>query len=217
MSALLPAIAAAGPLAAGWSLHVLRLRSRIEVARRDPLTGLPTRAAFTEQAVKALAAAPCAVYLIDLDRFKQVNDTYGHAAGDAVLRAAGERLTRWAELNEGTPARLGGDEFAAITPVRSRQEHTWLLEDLARAMKLPVQFEEHSLTVDASIGSVAYDPRTDEGDLPTLLRVADEHMYAAKRAGAPWLNALSVEAACATVNGRRAGRRGAQPPARGTS
>ncbi|MEU7254380.1 GGDEF domain-containing protein [Streptomyces rimosus] len=209
MNGTLTALASALPLAAGWSVHTLRLRRRIEAARRDPLTGLLTREAFTERAERALAAGPSAVYLIDLDRFKQVNDTHGHAAGDAVLRATGQRLAKWADINAGTVVRLGGDEFAAVARVYSRADLVWGLEELTRSLQEPVEFEGHALTVGASIGAVAYDPRTDEADVSTLLRVADEHMYAAKRGQAPWLNALVLEPTSATVNGRRAGRPGA--------
>ncbi|MGW7138795.1 GGDEF domain-containing protein [Streptomyces xanthophaeus] len=209
MSNTMTALSAALPLAAGWSLHSLRLRRRIEAARRDPLTGLLTRDAFADQAARMLRRGPSAVYVIDLDRFKEINDTHGHAAGDAVLRAVGHRLSRWAEENAGTVVRLGGDEFAAVARVFSRGDLLWTLAELTRSLEEPVHTDGHTLTVGASVGAVDHDPATDAADVPTLLRLADEQMYRAKRGGAPWMNALSFIPEQQTVNGRRAGRRGA--------
>ncbi|MEU0985065.1 GGDEF domain-containing protein [Streptomyces sp. NPDC005953] len=208
MSQTLAALSAALPLASGWSVHSLWMRRRIEAARRDPLTGLLTREAFAERAARRLASGRSAVCVIDLDRFKDINDTHGHAAGDAVLRATGQRLSRWAADNAGMVVRLGGDEFAAVATVFSREDLLWTLAELTRSLEEPVHAEGHMFTVGASIGAVAFNPRTDTADLPALLRLADEQMYKAKRAGVPWLTALSLERECATVNGRREGRPG---------
>ncbi|MFB7169845.1 GGDEF domain-containing protein [Streptomyces sp. NPDC056254] len=208
MSQTLTALSAALPVAAGWSLHSLRLRRRIEAARHDPLTGLLTRDAFADRAARMLARGRSAVYVIDLDRFKEINDSHGHAAGDAVLRATGLRLSRWADENAGTVVRLGGDEFAAVARVFSREDLIWTLTHLTCLLEEPIHADDHVLTVGASIGAVAFDPATDTADVSALLRVADEQMYRAKRGGAPWLNALSRTPERATVNGRRAGRRG---------
>ncbi|MFD7911415.1 GGDEF domain-containing protein [Streptomyces sp. NPDC059752] len=208
MSHTLTALSAALPLAAGWSLHSLRLRRRIEAARRDPLTGLLTRDAFADRVARMLAQGPSAVYVIDLDRFKAINDTHGHAAGDTVLRTTGLRLSRWADENAGTVVRLGGDEFAAVARVFSREDLLWTLTELTRVLEEPVHADSHVFTVGASIGAVAYDPATDTADVSALLRLADEQMYRAKRGGAPWMNALTLTPEHATVNGRRAGRRG---------
>ncbi|MET8164168.1 GGDEF domain-containing protein [Streptomyces sp. NPDC005329] len=208
MSELLFAAAAGLPMAAGWSVHALRLRHRVEAARRDPLTGLLTRDAFTERATKVLAGGRSAVYVVDLDRFKEVNDTHGHAAGDAVIAATGRRLAQWAAVNDATVVRLGGDEFAAVARVLSLADLSWTLAELARAIEEPVTVDGRPLPVGASIGAVAYDPHTDEVDLSTLLRLADEQMYAAKRSGADWLTALDLTPQAGTVNNRRAGRPG---------
>ncbi|MFE3180185.1 GGDEF domain-containing protein [Streptomyces violascens] len=208
MSETLTALAAALPLASGWSIHSLWMRRRIDAARRDPLTGLWTRDAFTERAERHLAARPSAVYLIDLNDFKQVNDTHGHAAGDAVIRATGERLREGAVNTSAVVGRLGGDEFAVVAPVYSGDHLSRTLQALTAALEQPVSVGDLALEVTASIGAVAFDPRTDAADLSGLLRLADEQMYRAKRIGAPWLTALSLEKEYATVNGRRAGRRG---------
>ncbi|MFJ9373798.1 GGDEF domain-containing protein [Streptomyces sp. NPDC101455] len=208
MSELLFTAVSGVPMAAGWSLHALRLRRRIESARRDPLTGLFTRDAFAERASKVLAGGRSAVYVIDLDRFKEINDTHGHAAGDAVIAATGERLAEWADTNGGIVVRLGGDEFAAVARVYSLADLSWTLNELTRAIEQPVMVDGRALTVGASVGAVAYDPRTADIDLSTLLRLADEQMYAAKRSGADWLTAPDLTPQYETVNGRRAGRAG---------
>ncbi|MFD7163118.1 GGDEF domain-containing protein [Streptomyces violascens] len=208
MSQTLTALAAALPLASGWSIHSLWMRRRIDAARRDPLTGLWTRDAFTERAGRHLTARPSAVYLIDLNNFKQVNDTHGHAAGDAVIRATGERLREGAVNTSAVVGRLGGDEFAVVAPVYSPDHLNRTLRALTAALEQPVHVGDLALEVTASIGAVAFDPRSDAADLSELLRLADEQMYRAKRIGAPWLTALSLEKEYATVNGRRAGRRG---------
>ncbi|MEC4014930.1 GGDEF domain-containing protein [Streptomyces sp. H27-D2] len=206
MSATLTALAAAAPLAAGWALHSLRLHRRIEVARRDPLTDLVTRDTFTERATRALTDGRSAVYLIDLDRFKQINDTHGHAAGDAVLRTTARRLKTWAPINNGIVGRFGGDEFAAVTRVRSHAELVWQLDELNWALTQPVYYAGNSLAVGASIGAVHC--KTGGNELSTLLRRADEAMYTAKQNGGGHFLADGLTPVRRTVNGRRDGRRG---------
>ncbi|MFJ9377711.1 GGDEF domain-containing protein [Streptomyces sp. NPDC101455] len=210
MSELLFAAASGVPMAAGWSLHALRLRRRVEAARRDPLTGLWTRDAFTEHAEHRVLARfrPVAVYLVDLNRFKEINDTHGHAAGDAVIRATGERLAAWADYCSAVVGRLGGDEFAAIAWAYSDDHLNETLHLLSEALEQPVETAGHTLDVSASIGAVRAHPRREHVELSELLRLADEQMYRAKRCEAPWSNALSLEKECETVNGRRAGRSG---------
>lgn len=140
MSHTLTALSAALPLAAGWSLHSLRLRRRIEAARRDPLTGLLTRDGFAEAARRWLSShRPRVVCLIDLNKFKQINDTYGHAAGDAVIRAVGERLSEWALNNSAVVGRLGGDEFAAVAPAYSENQLAETIGSLAAGLERPVE------------------------------------------------------------------------------
>jgi diguanylate cyclase (GGDEF)-like protein len=207
MSYTLTTLSAALPVAAGWSLHSLILRRRVEAARRDPLTGLVTRDAFTKRAARIFGKGQSAVYLIDLDRFKQINDTHGHAAGDAVLRATAKRLTHWVPSNGGIVARFGGDEFAAVTRVRSHTELTRQADELARVLRAPVSFEGRQFIVGASVGAVSCDSSGLE--LSALLRRADEAMYAAKQNGGGRCLADGPTPVHRTVNGRRAGRRGA--------
>ncbi|OEJ36224.1 GGDEF domain-containing protein [Streptomyces agglomeratus] len=210
MSQTLTALAAALPLAAGWSLDALRLHRRIEGARRDPLTGLWTRDAFEERARKSLTQGQQrAVYVLDLNGFKEINDTIGHAAGDAVIRATGQRLGRWTEGHAGVAGRLGGDEFAAITPACGIHHLCSALRDLLDRLEQPVEFDGQPIDVSASIGAARY-WRTGTADLSALLRAADEQMYQAKQTGGGWGIAPKLEPAPAfrTVNGRRDGRPG---------
>ncbi|WP_267242858.1 GGDEF domain-containing protein [Streptomyces sp. PR69] len=218
MSHTLTALSAALPVVAGWSVHSVRLRRRIEAARRDPLTGLWTRDAFAERACALLARSRThLVCVVDLDGFKQVNDTLGHAAGDAVLRTVGQRLAAWAKDRRGVAGRLGGDEFAAVTPTHGDRPGA-VLADLLEALQEPVVFDSRSIEVRASVGAARSRSASPEG-LPLLLRLADERMYEAKQDGSGWC--LAPRNACApalgTVNGRRAGRPGTAGGAEATS
>ncbi|MEU5804771.1 GGDEF domain-containing protein [Streptomyces sp. NPDC047804] len=173
----IPALAAALP-AIGWALHSGLLTRRLAAARRDPLTGLHTRAGWTTRAEQMLAKNPGAlVLLIDLDDFKTINDTHGHAAGDTVLIATAERLAHWCG-HHGIAARLGGDEFAAIVP----ELGTVNLFDLWTALGQPVTHNGHTVTVSASVGHCVRAQLT----VPTLtnaLSAADADMYADKGHG----------------------------------
>ncbi|WP_030153741.1 GGDEF domain-containing protein [Streptomyces sp. NRRL S-244] len=214
MSHTLTALSAALPVAAGWSAHGFRLRRRIDAARRDPLTGLWTRAPFEERARKSLTRGrQRAVYVMDLNWFKQINDRFGHAAGDAVIRATGERLARWAADHAGVAGRLGGDEFAAVTDVCGEADTVTdnlsaKVLDLLHRLEQPVVFDGRPIGVHVSVGAVRY--WRDTADLSALLRLADEHMYMAKRegGGASLAPRFPTKPQSETVNGRRAGRRG---------
>lgn len=214
MSELMFAAAAGLPLLAGWSVHALRLTRRIEAARRDPLTGLWTRDAFEERARKSLSKGQQrAVLVLDLNWFKQINDTHGHAAGDAVIRATGMRLGAWAAWHHGVAGRLGGDEFAAVTDVCGEEATVTenlsaKLLDLVRSLERPVPFEGRDIDVHVSIG-IARHWRA-PADLSALLRLADEHMYRIKQEGGGFSIAPRWEKAPAlpTVHGRRFGRPG---------
>ncbi|WP_442582053.1 diguanylate cyclase domain-containing protein [Mesorhizobium sp. ASY16-5R] len=156
-----------------------------ESARHDPLTGLANRRRFGEALRTAIAisensSSNCAVLFIDLDGFKPVNDTYGHAVGDEVLIAVAEQIAHAAP--EGTTvARLGGDEFGIVIPGSTgRESLLFLAQRLARDMARPRQFGTSSLAVGATVG-IAVHP--DDGrDAEALIASADQAMYAAKRA-----------------------------------
>lgn len=210
MSTLLPAAAAAAvPMLTGWTAHTLWLCRRLRQARRDPLTGLHTRAVFERRAGRLLRRGLCAVLVIDLDGFKALNDRYGHAAGDEVIRGVAASLNDALDgIRGGIAARLGGDEFAVVVPMRSEIGLPWLLRGLHSEITAPLLVDGRELTVDASIGA-CWTGDAPELDLSAALRRADEAMYIAKRDGGGWLTAAPNAPALATVNGRRAGRDGA--------
>ena len=157
-------------------------------ARTDDLTGLPNRRLFFERLAVCLEHNPAphrlAVLMIDLDRFKEINDSLGHRVGDDVLRQLGPRLTA-AVRGTGTVARLGGDEFGVVlSPLLDPGAATEVAERVREALREPFQLDGMSLRVDASIG-IALAP--DHGTTPeTVLQKADVAMFAAKRAHAPW-------------------------------
>ncbi|HYY59796.1 MAG TPA: EAL domain-containing protein, partial [Burkholderiales bacterium] len=161
--------------------------ARIEqLVTRDALTGLANRALLAERTAEAIAAAArtrseLALLAIDLDRFKLVNDTLGHAAGDALLRAVAERLSN-AARREDMLARLGGDDFMLLWQgLKSREEAASLGARLLAILGRPFTVEGRTLAVSASIGIARYP--ADGRDLGELLKHADAAMYAAKDAG----------------------------------
>ncbi|MEU8616941.1 GGDEF domain-containing protein [Streptomyces sp. NPDC048623] len=172
-------LAAAGLPALGWALHGSLLVRRLATARRDPLTGLHTRAGFTARADHLMTRRPNAlVVLVDLDDFKAINDTHGHPAGDTVLTVTADRLSSWCGRH-GIAARLGGDEFAAIV---TDPAHTAGLAALRVALDEPVEHRGHVLRVSASVGHC----HRNHLPVPLLtdaLSAADTSMYAAKGHG----------------------------------
>ncbi|WP_404871041.1 GGDEF domain-containing protein (plasmid) [Kitasatospora griseola] len=157
-----------------------RLAARLQTARRDPLTGLVTRQAWTERAEQLAAAGPLVVLLCDLDHFKPVNDRFGHAAGDAVLAATARRLADWCGP-AGCAGRLGGDEFVAAVP----DDHGDLAERVTKlrdALAEPVDYRGRLLQVGASVGAAALTDLV----VPTVsaaLEAADAAMYRSKKRG----------------------------------
>ena len=156
------------------------------LARFDSLTSLPNRAMMRQTLDEALRNAAirqkgCALFLIDLDRFKNVNDTLGHPIGDALLRQVAERL-KSVMGNHGQIGRLGGDEFEAVLP---GTVETGLLESLAKTLieqvSRPYMIEGHKVTIGASVGISIGDPGRACAD--ALVRNADLALYAAKAAG----------------------------------
>ncbi|MCX4754287.1 GGDEF domain-containing protein [Kitasatospora purpeofusca] len=178
-----PALAAALLPLAGWGTHAAVLRRRLDRARRDPLTGLLTREGFTTAAARLLHRPDTGVLVLDLDQFKQINDTHGHAAGDAVLADAARVLTEWAG-EHGITARLGGDEFAVARPLPA----AWTavrMGQLAGEFARPVAWHGRALHYGASVGLARVADLPDRA-LDTALGAADAAMYRAKRAGGGW-------------------------------
>jgi diguanylate cyclase (GGDEF)-like protein/PAS domain S-box-containing protein len=155
-------------------------------ANFDALTDLPNRSLFDDRLVSVLAMArrhqrSFALLYIDLDYFKNVNDQYGHAAGDALLAEAGKRMERCVR-DADTVARLGGDEFALILSDLNRPgEVNEVAQRINHALAEPFDLAEGSATVAASIGIAIY-PNDGTSDL-LLRKAADQALYAAKAAG----------------------------------
>jgi diguanylate cyclase len=172
-------------------------RRVVRLAYFDPLTGLPNRQQFHDRLSIALRSAQqrqrmLALLYLDLDNFKRVNDTLGHAAGDELLRTVGSRLRNnlradhsvgpaaAASARPGDLARLGGDEFIVLlADLRSVREAGLVAERLLGALREPMQLAASSLVVSPSVGISIY-PR-DGLDAETLLHKADLAMYFAKR------------------------------------
>jgi diguanylate cyclase (GGDEF)-like protein len=154
-------------------------------AQHDELTGLPNRRYFTERLALATADAAThhhtpAVLFCDLDRFKIVNDSLGHATGNQLLVAIAARLTE-ACPDDALAARLGGDEFAVLLPDSTKEDALALGQALRAQLAQPVHVQGRTLHIDASIG-IAHFP--EDGRTPdALLRAADTAMYGAKDLG----------------------------------
>ncbi len=159
---------------------------RIEhLAYHDALTGLPNRLLLLERAALALALAArrresAAVLFLDLDRFKEVNDSLGHAAGDALLIEAGQRLANLTRETD-TVSRLGGDEFIVLLPGVDQSGAQEVSDKILASMCTPFSVEGHSLSLSTSIG-IALFPK-DGADMGELLKNADTALYRAKQEG----------------------------------
>ncbi|MGE4368774.1 MAG: PAS domain-containing protein [Burkholderiaceae bacterium] len=153
------------------------------MAHLDQLTGLPNRRRMQlelEAAVRKVAGqgGQLAVGMMDLDKFKQVNDTYGHEAGDMLLIEIAHRFSQMVRTGD-TVARLGGDEFVLILP---DTDGTEVIERILDAARRPVDLPQGTAFVSASIGLAYFDART-ATDADTLLRQADQALYTAKSQG----------------------------------
>ena len=158
------------------------LRLRYE-ALHDALTGLPNRVLFEDRLQQSLlrAARQVAVLFVDLDRFKKVNDSYGHAAGDRLLQEVGRRLQRAVRAADSV-ARMGGDEFTVLLDnVRDDGEVAEVIGRMQEALAQPIHIGGSSVVISASIGMVMSRPA--DRNPNDLLRDADTAMYRAKAAG----------------------------------
>ena len=157
-----------------------------EKAITDGLTGVYLRRYFDECLAKAVETATAGtrgftLLMIDIDHFKRVNDTYGHPAGDAVLRGVAARL-RAAVRDEDLVARYGGEEFAVILAIGDKARAQQIAERVRKTVaKGPIEAEHHSIEVTISIGLAAYEPGLDDPGL--VVTVADSALYRAKSTG----------------------------------
>jgi diguanylate cyclase (GGDEF)-like protein/PAS domain S-box-containing protein len=160
-------------------------RELTALARVDTLTGLANRRHFEERLAEALHRAqrqglPLGLLVLDLDRFKAVNDTHGHAVGDAVLKAFAERISSCV-YEVDLPARLGGDEFVVLLDLSPTEETaTRVAQRIVEAVRLPLVLDALTLQLSTSIGVGIHFPAR---DTKTLLELADQALYDAKAAG----------------------------------
>ncbi len=172
----------------GLRKDVAEKKTQLErLAHYDPLTGLPNRALLADRMSQAMMQTQrrgqrLAMAFLDLDGFKDVNDTHGHAAGDQLLVTLAQRMKE--ALREGdTLARLGGDEFVAVLlDLDELDDTTLILNRLLTAAAQPVLYGETMLQVSASLG-VSFYPQAQMMDADQLMRQADQAMYQAKQAG----------------------------------
>lgn len=175
----------------GTHLYMAAMQRRVEAmirhqASHDPLTGLPNRLLFNERLSLALASAHqngemLAVIFLDLDRFKNVNDTLGHPVGDLLLQSVSRRLTNCLRVGD-SMARWGGDEFTVLLyNINTPEEATKICQLIIQSLSSPFDFEGLELYIKASLG-IALAPYDGE-DAETLLKNADAAMYKAKQKG----------------------------------
>lgn len=166
--------------------HLLTKRDLVRLARQDVLTGLPNRLLLRDRFDADIAQIQrsgylVAVHVLDLDRFKAVNDELGHLVGDTLLQAVAKRL-RNTVAEQDTAARVGGDEFVVVqTGIRHEDEARMLAQRIIRVVSAPYQLGDHKVRIGVSVG-VALAPR-DGLELEKLAGCADAALYMAKRGG----------------------------------
>lgn len=177
----------------GFVLTSHDISERIEEAKQvafqamhDELTGLPNRRLFMDRLTQGIARTnrsdtTIAVIFVDLNDFKNINDTYGHETGDTVLRLSGQRIQQVIRQGD-TAARMGGDEFVVMLEVRTSDEAEIIADRLMQALHAPflLDYTGHELSLTISLGVATYDPTEFPED---LLRRADLAMYSGKHAG----------------------------------
>ncbi|WP_093802200.1 GGDEF domain-containing protein [Streptomyces sp. Wb2n-11] len=191
----------------GWAVHALALHRKLAATRKDPLTGLMRRDAYTARARRLLArhGDDTIVVMVDADRFKEINDGLGHAAGDTVLASIAARLTVWAGPRAAV-GRLGGDEFAVVLALPTDRREQCLAQ-LVRMLHTPVTLDDgRTVNVAASVGAASPDV-IGVRDLTRLQRAADAALYDGKHSGRAVL-ATAQHRTVPSINGRRVGRSG---------
>jgi diguanylate cyclase (GGDEF)-like protein len=186
---LIGSIAVLAALFAGYRRLQLRDREtqkRIEhLAHFDMVTGLPNRALLSDRLAQETARArrassPFVVLMFDLDGFKKVNDTWGHAAGDRVLMLVGERVRKCVRASD-TVGRLGGDEFLAILPETTLAGALGVAEKLRESLREPYPLDKAVASLSTSVGVSLFPAHGTDPE--SLLRAADAALYRAKREG----------------------------------
>ena len=168
-------------------------------ASTDALTGLANRAKFDAHLAEQLAAAvkaqrPLAVLMIDLDKFKSINDAHGHPAGDAVLCAVARVLAAAVKKPHGLAARYGGEELAVVVPGMTLASTAALAETIRRSIEArPVPTGKAQIPVTASIGLAVYEPGSPLVTPPLLVKAADMAVYSAKSAGRNCVKIFSLK------------------------
>jgi diguanylate cyclase (GGDEF)-like protein/PAS domain S-box-containing protein len=163
-----------------------RSQQMLHAAQHDALTGLPNRLLLTERLTQAMSLARrrgtlLALLYLDVDRFKQINDSMGHAIGDQLLRSMAHRMTDCVRESD-TVSRHGGDEFIVLLPeVAHGDDATVCAQNLLAALRRPYPIEKLVLRVTVSIGIGVYP--TDGADAEAVLRHADRAMFNAKQRG----------------------------------
>lgn len=173
---------------ASFSDITLRKEAEAKIQRLahfDPLTGLPNRALLGDRATQALRIAlrnnePAALMFIDLDHFKHVNDSLGHAVGDRLLVALAARFKE-ALRDQDTLSRIGGDEFVLLLPDTDAPAAAHVADKLLQLSQQPYQIDQHELSITPSIGIAIYP--LDGPDFDALAKSADAAMYRAKQGG----------------------------------
>lgn len=164
----------------GRSSRLRESQSRLQhLAHHDVLSGLPNRAAFNAAVEETLLKSQAAILFVDLDRFKNVNDTLGHPVGDKLIAEVGSRL-RSAVGTGVLVARIGGDEFTIIIPDPKMNLVEKLAEDIVAAIRSPFEIDGQPILIGASIGIAVSSSGSDAQD---LIRRADIALYHAKEAG----------------------------------
>ena len=160
----------------------------LRLAYRDVLTDLPNRVLFNDRLKVAIqysrrVGTSVTVLIMDLDRFKTINDTLGHHTGDQVLQQVGRLLSALTRKSD-TTARLGGDEFALLLNNTTADQAKQVAEKIRRTLETPIAIGQHSLDVRTSIGMAAFPAHGEDAE--TLMRHADAAMYAAKRSNSDY-------------------------------
>lgn len=154
------------------------------MAHHDPLTGLPNRKFFTDQLTRSLASARrtnhrVAIFFIDMDGFKEINDSIGHTAGDDTLKFVARRLRETLRKTD-VISRFGGDEFVVlIDDLKDYESSLKIADKLLRSLNTDIQLRDRKFRIGASIGISLFPLDGDSSDL--LIQMADDAMYAARR------------------------------------